>query len=157
MQYAEVTDNNRAAVNEFIKKQWFSTKMAVGGRLIDMTKLDGIITLENDEIIGLCTYVIYGGECEIISLDSLNEGIGIGSELVARVIETARKLHCKMVKLLTTNDNINTIKFYQRRGFDMCRLYCNAVNMSRKLKPSIPLKGDFDIPIKHEIEFEYIL
>lgn len=36
----------------------------------------------------------------------------------------------------------------------MTNLYRNALNVSRELKPSIPLLGDFDIPIKHEIEFE---
>ncbi|WP_346873864.1 hypothetical protein [Clostridium sp. UBA5988] len=36
----------------------------------------------------------------------------------------------------------------------MAKLYHNALDISRKLKPTIPLIGDFDIPLKHEIEFE---
>lgn len=61
---------------------------------------------------------------------------------------------CIKIKLITTNDNMNAIRFYQKRGFDMVHLYYDSVAASRKLKPSIPMVGDFGIPIKHEIEFE---
>ncbi|MGB8451863.1 MAG: hypothetical protein WCD89_05970 [Anaerocolumna sp.] len=39
----------------------------------------------------------------------------------------------------------------------MIHLYHNALDISRKLKPTIPYLGDFEIPLKHEIEFEMIL
>ncbi len=52
------------------------------------------------------------------------------------------------------NDNINAIRFYQKRGFDMAHLFRNAMDISRKLKPEIPLIGDNSIPLRHEIEFE---
>ena len=63
----------------------------------------------------------------------------------------------KKLKLITTNDNLNAIKFYQKRGFDMTFIYVNAVEAARKIKPSIPEKGDYDIPIRHEIEFEKLI
>jgi len=59
--------------------------------------------------------------------------------------------------LITTNDNINAIKFYQKRGFDLKAAHINAMDISRKLKPGIPLIGMHNIPIKHELEFEIIL
>lgn len=59
--------------------------------------------------------------------------------------------------LITTNDNINAIRFYQKRGFDMARLFRNALEASRRLKPEIPLLGENDIPLRHEIEFELLL
>ena len=65
----------------------------------------------------------------------------------------ARLALCKQVWLITTNDNIEAIHFYQRCGYDMVGLYHNALEESRKLKPQIPLVGSFGIPIKHEIEF----
>ena len=39
----------------------------------------------------------------------------------------------------------------------MVHLYHNALELSRKLKPEIPLIGENNIPLKHEIEFEIIL
>lgn len=61
------------------------------------------------------------------------------------------------IKVITTNDNINAIKFYQKRGFDMIKIYHNAIEESRKLKPTIPLIGNYGIPIIHEIEFPKLI
>ena len=49
------------------------------------------------------------------------------------------------------------MRFYQKRDFKTAAIYLNAVNESRRLKPSIPIKCGHGIPIKHEIEFEYIV
>ena len=37
---------------------------------------------EGDEWIGLLTFIVKDGECEVTSLDSLREGQGIGSKLI---------------------------------------------------------------------------
>ena len=66
----------------------------------------------------------------------------------------ARGEGIKKLILVTTNDNINALRFYQKRGFDMARLYRNAMEASRKIKPEIPLVGENGIPLRHEIEFE---
>ena len=58
------------------------------------------------------------------------------------------------IKVITTNDNIDAIKSYQKCGFDMIKIYHNAIEESRKLKPTIPLIGNYGIPITHEIEFK---
>jgi hypothetical protein len=46
----------------------------------------------NDEkqIIGLITYIIKENECEIISLDSIEEGKGFGTSLV-QIVENVAK------------------------------------------------------------------
>lgn len=152
-----ISSKNRHMVNEFIVSQWLSTDMVVRGELVDMTILEGFIVFDEDNIIGLITYRIKENECEIMSLDSLREKQGIGTALINKVLETAAKEKCRKIKLITTNDNINALRFYQKRGFDMVHLYYNALENSRRLKPSIPMVGDFGIPLKHELEFEMIL
>lgn len=119
-----------------------------------MTKVDGIAALENGDIVGLLTYTVHERVCEITSLDSLIEGKGIGTSLINKVIYIAKERNCEKIIAVTTNDNINAIRFYQKRGFDMAHLYHNALDISRKMKPSIPFIGDNEIPLKHEIEFE---
>ena len=94
---------------------------------------------------------------EILSLDSLQENQGIGSKLVQNVIHEAKERKLQKIVLITTNDNINAIRFYQKRGFDMVHLFHNAMDVSRKLKPEIPLIGENSIPLRHEIEFELIV
>lgn len=150
----EISPQNRQQINDFISSHWFSTNMIVRGEVVDMTILDGFAIYENETIIGLVTYEINSNECEIMSLDSLKEKEGIGTTLVNKVIEIATKVKCTKIKLITTNDNINAIRFYQKRGFDMVCIYHNALDISRKIKPSIQMIGEFNIPLKHEIEFE---
>ena len=94
---------------------------------------------------------------EILSLDSLQENQGIGSKLVQKIIYEAKERKLQKIVLITTNDNINAIRFYQKRGFDMVHLFHNAMDVSRKLKPEIPLIGENSIPLRHEIEFELIV
>lgn len=147
-------EQNRDEINEFIKIHWFSTDMVIRGEIVDMTKVDGFAMYENEKITGLITYRIIDSECEITSLDSLEEKRGIGTALINKVRELAVKDGLKKLKLITTNDNINALRFYQKYGFDMARLYHNSMEGARKLKPAIPLIGDNSIPLRHEIEFE---
>jgi ribosomal protein S18 acetylase RimI-like enzyme len=154
--YVPISIQNREQINAFIKERWFSTKMIIRGEIVDMTKVDGIIAMDANQMVGLLTYVIRDDICEITSLDSLKPGQGIGTTLINKVIRIAKEKKCSRIIVVTTNDNINAIRFYQKRGFDMARLYHNALDVSRKLKPEIPLVGNHGIPIKHEIEFEII-
>lgn len=157
MEIQAITPESRARVNAFIASHWFSTEMILRGEVINMTAVDGYFVERDDAIAALITYLVRGDVCEITSLDSLIEGRGTGSALVGKVIETARNRGCRKVIVVTTNDNIHAIRFYQKRGFDMARLYHNALSKSRELKPSIPLIGNDGIPLRHEIEFELLL
>jgi hypothetical protein len=67
------------------------------------------------------------------------------------------KLQAETVEVLrvtTTNDNLNALRFYQRRGFRMTEVRPGAVDRARSQKPSIPLVGEFGIPIHDEIDLE---
>jgi len=63
------------------------------------------------------------------------EGKGIGTALVNEVGKIAIKNNCKLIKLVTTNDNLLALRFYQKRGFILSRIINNAVDAARKLKP----------------------
>jgi GNAT superfamily N-acetyltransferase len=144
----------REMVNKLLSNNWGSTIMVTRGKVHNLEQLPGFIAMEDGEIKGLITYEMRENECEIISLDSFEEGRGIGSRLLQQVIQEAKLHNCNRVWLITTNDNVNAIRFYQKRGFNMAGLYLNAVNEARKIKPEIPLIGNDNIPILHEIEFE---
>ena len=69
------------------------------------------------------------------------------------VIKAAREKGADTITVVTTNDNIGAIAFYQKIGFDMEMLYRNSMDYVRKLKPTVPAIGDNNIPLRHEIEF----
>ena len=58
------------------------------------------------------------------------------------------------VFLITTNDNMHALRYYQKRGSELVAVHRGAVNESRKIKPSIPLTGMDGIPLRDEIELE---
>ena len=45
------------------------------------------------------------------------------------------------------------MRFYQRRGFALVRVYPGAIEQSRRIKPQIPRVGNFGIPIRDELKF----
>lgn len=128
--------------------------MVVHGACIDLGTADGWYACEGGDMLGLITYRISDDEMEILSLDSIRENCGTGTALLNRALSEARARRLRRVKLITTNDNLRAMQFYQKRGFDMIKLHHNALEQSRKLKPEIPLIGDNGIPLRHEIEFE---
>ena len=157
MDIRQIDQTSRNQVNAFIIQQWYTMQMVVHGERIDMCDAEGFYACEDDEIIGLIIYRINGKEMEILSLDSLQECKGIGTRLLDTAVAKARATGMQRIMLITTNDNLSALRFYQKRGFEMSRLYCNALEQARKIKPEIPLIGMDGIPLKHEIELEMIL
>ncbi len=71
------------------------------------------------------------------------EPIGVGSTLVAAVVDAAWKQGCRKLSVVTSNDNVRALSFYQRRG---------TVEKLRRIKPEIPKLRRNDIPIRDELE-----
>ena len=157
MNIRQIDQTSRDRINAFIVHQWYTMQMVVHGESIELGEAEGYYACEGDEIIGLITYRIIGKEMEILSLDSLREGEGIGTGLLDAAVSKARETGITRIRLITTNDNLAALRFYQKRGFELFRIYRYAVDQARKIKPEIPLTGMDGIPLKHEIELEMIL
>lgn len=142
---------------ELIDREWGPPGIVTRGRLHDTTNLSGFVAVENDTPIGLITFHIENNECEIISLNSLKGKRGIGSSLVDAVTKEVKTNGCHRVLVITTNDNMDALRFYQKRDFHVRAIFPNALEASRKLKPTIPLVGIDGIPLRDEIELELLL
>ncbi len=153
----EINEKYRDAVNQILWEEWYCPPSISKGKIIDTTTLPGLLSIEGEKIKGVITYHFENDECEIVTLNSFEEMKGIGTALINGVLNIARINNCRRLWLITTNDDINAIGFYQKRGFDLKAVYINAMENSRRLKPSIPLIGMNQIPIKHELEFEILL
>ena len=124
------------------------------GRVIRPAELGGFAAFRGKDAVGLLTYQIEGRDCEIVTLDSITEREGIVMSLVEAVKERAKAKGCRRIWLITTNDNLNALGFYQKRCFRLIALYPNALEASRKLKPQISMKAANGIPIRDELELE---
>ena len=146
--------SDRSWVESFVKSRWRSEIIVAKGRIIRPAELDGFAAFKGKSHVGLLTYRIEGLECEIITVDSTAEGEGIGTALIDAVKKKAKAKGCRRLRLITTNDNLNALGFYQRGGFRLMALYPNALEASRKLKPQISMKAANGIPIRDELELE---
>ncbi|OJE41438.1 acetyltransferase [Bacillus proteolyticus] len=153
----KITPEMKETIRGFMCENWGSSMMVSRGRAHQLEQLPGFIALKNDRIVGIITCEVLKNMCEIVSLDSFEEGNGIGTKLVDCVLQMARENECEKVWLITTNDNMNALRFYQKRNFIMTNLYMDAVKEARKIKKEIPFIGYDNIAISHEIQLEYTL
>jgi GNAT superfamily N-acetyltransferase len=150
-----INDQDRDWVQTFVSERWSGESVVVHGSEYLPHKLSGFIAATGAlKPVGLVTYLVENSECEIITLNSLMEGEGIGSALVQAVQGEATRLGCRRTWCITTNDNFPALIFYQKRGFRIVRVYPGAVERARVIKPSIPLFGLESIPIRDEIELQ---
>lgn len=142
---------------DVLMESWGSTRMATRGRLVDLRGARGFVA-ESDsgpDWLGYANYEIEGSAMEIVALESLAQGQGVASALLAACVSVAREANLERLWLISTNDNVDAVRYYQRRGFVLVAVHRDAVTLARRdLKPEIGLIGEHGIPIRDEIELE---
>jgi len=149
--------SDRPWVADFITEVWGSEIVVTRGKIFQPAELPGYMAYCQKQPVGLITFHIDGKNCEIVTLNSLIENVGIGSALLTKVRKRAEREGCARLWLITTNDNLRAIGFYQKRGFMIAAVHRNALENSRRLKPEIPLIGMDGIALRDEVEFEMFL
>ncbi len=152
-----IEDRQRETIAHLLACRWGSSMIVSRGVARQADQLPGFVATLHGSLVGMATYHIQREECEIVTLDSFREGKGIGSALLQSVRQVAIGAGCRRLWLITTNDNMPALRFYQMRGFRLVAIYPNAVERSRQLKPEIPVFGLDGIPLRDEIELEMIL
>jgi ribosomal protein S18 acetylase RimI-like enzyme len=148
------TAEDRDWIEAYITENWGASFVVAHGVVYYPHELPGYVAGLEGGRAGLATYHIEGEACEIVTLDSQKPGIGIGTALIEAVKEAALESGCKRLWVITTNDNLHALGFYQKRGFELVRINRNAIEASRRIKPSISRYGMDGIPIRDEIELE---
>lgn len=148
---------DRKWIEEFYIQRWGSGRVVTRCTLYTVAELAGFIAWKGDTRIGLLTYRLSDDAVEIVTLDSVETGRGIGTALILEMIQFARVAKHQRLWLITTNDNTPALRFYQKIGFRLVKIHRDAIRASRELKPEIPLTGLDGIPIRDEIEMEYPL
>lgn len=165
--------SDREWVAHFLDERWGTTQIVSRGKSVYGHLLPGFMAersanLPHDseseggdgedkaavENIGLVTVHVGDKECEITTLNSLTESEGVGSALVEAVENWAQEAGIERLWLVTTNDNLAALKFWQRRGYELVTVHRNAIADARRIKPQIPITGLNGITIRDEIELE---
>jgi ribosomal protein S18 acetylase RimI-like enzyme len=120
------------------------------GELIDVLDRPGLVAEADGELIGLLIYDPQPAECELVAIVATPRGSGIGTALFRALRE---RVPDRLIWLVTTNDNLDALRFYQRRGFRLRALRTGAVDEARRtIKPTIPEIGEHGIALRDELE-----
>ncbi len=147
-----LTPADRAWMIAHADELWAGQAVISRGVAHRVAELPGFIARIGGDRSGFATYWLAEDACELVTIDAFRQFCGIGTALLRAVREAAGDRH---LWLITTNDNIDAIRFYQRRGFVLTAIYPNAIEESRKLKPQIPRVGNHGIPIRDELLFTH--
>jgi N-acetylglutamate synthase-like GNAT family acetyltransferase/predicted enzyme related to lactoylglutathione lyase len=145
-------DQERVA--KLMQELWGEDRVVSHGQEFITSQLPALMAYHQTKFVGLLTYQIRGDTCEVVTINNFGEVRGAGSALIERVKAVAQAQGCKRLFLCTTNDNLEALAFYQKRGFRLIRVCPNAVDEARRLKPSIPLVAGNGIAIRDELELE---
>jgi GNAT superfamily N-acetyltransferase len=141
-------------IEQTLEELWGNRMIAVHGQLFDAAALPALIAGGR---LGLLTYTVEPPTAEIVTLNALEPRQGIGSALVAALAAELAACGVGEIHLTTTNDNLDALRFYQRRGFRLAAVRPGAVDAARHLKPAIPVVGNYGIARHDEIELVLIL
>ena len=148
----------RGELDRVIAKSWGSPYVVSRGSLYRVSELPCLLATDGDRWLGVAAYRLAAGACELVLLEAFERGHGTGTALLSAVVEQARAAGARRLWLVTTNDHVDALCFYQRRGLRLVRLWPDAVTQARKLlKPEIPLTGDHGIAIRDELELDFPL
>ncbi|MXN63341.1 GNAT family N-acetyltransferase [Stappia sp. GBMRC 2046] len=148
-----IEEADHEKVVDLLTKRWTSPLQLLDGKMVDASRLPGFIAEEDGEIAGLVTVIKRDEEWEILTLDSLKGQSGTGTLLLNAVVGDAVEHGIKRVTVRTSNDNLDAFRFYQRRGFRLEGVNPGVIDEERKMKPEIPMTGEYGIPIHDEVLF----
>ena len=137
-----ISPEDREWVADTIGSAFGSVRLMSNDRMIDDASLLDGFAAEID------------GDTELVALVTTYRGAGVGGALLEAVVERGRRDRWKRLWLVTSNDNTDAIRMYQRAGWDWVDFRRDAITRARMLKPEIPEKGNHGIPIRHELQFE---
>ena len=157
LEIREFMQSDQEWARTLFSQRWGSETVVTRGKVHHVDKLSGFVALVDGVQKGLVTYRIDENECEVITLDSLHEGKGIGTALLDTIRQHAGSIGCIRIWLVTTNDNTPALRFYQKRGYEIVAVHRDAIRESRFIKPEIPERGIDNIQIRDEIELELML
>ena len=149
----ELRESDRPWLADLMTRAWGLPVVSISG-VYDSSTLPGFVSDEPGGPAGAVTYHLTEGGCEVVTLNSLHPGRGIGSALLAAVKRRADE-DGRRLWLITTNNNVDAIRFYQRRGMDLRALHRDFVDEVRRHKPRLNDHGADGIPFRHALEFAY--
>ncbi len=139
-----------------VAREWGTDALVIAGKvratddmsLIAATRADG-------RVLGIAYYAMTEAVAllgAIVVVDASEPGVG--TMLFNAVADEARTLKLKKLRAITTNDNFEAMKFYQKRGMHFLSLFPGGMNAYRAFKPNLRSEGRHGIACRDMLELE---
>jgi GNAT superfamily N-acetyltransferase len=142
-------------IEKMLRERWGGVQVIAHDEVFDAHLLPALVGGERE---GLATFRTQQTNlikfAELVTLDAVKANQGVGTALVEALVSRLRVEMITVLRVTTTNDNLNALRFYQRRGFRITAVHPGAVDKARLIKPSISVIGEYGIPLRDEIELE---
>jgi ribosomal protein S18 acetylase RimI-like enzyme len=149
------TPADRPTVERIQLELWGSPICVAHGEVFRPGDLPGFFAEDAGMVVGMLTYQQPDPTTvEVVTIDALQRHAGIGTALLNAASTFAASAGATRLVLTTTNDNVDALRFYQRRGFHLIALRPGALDETRKLKPEVGSTGNHGIPLSDELELE---
>ena len=138
MQVRAKQEDDQDWIGEVLARHWGGSQIALGGRLVDACDLPALIAGERE---GLATYLIAadGTTAELVTLNALIERRGVGTALIEDLTARFAAAGVRVLRVRMTNDNLDALRFYQRRGFRLAALQPRRHRQGAQLKAVDPV------------------
>ncbi|MET7401393.1 GNAT family N-acetyltransferase [Dactylosporangium sp. NPDC005572] len=142
-------------INSILTASYGVTTVVTGDRIRNAAELATLVAENATGPVGLLTYEAGPEGLEVVTIDTSIRRIGAGTALLSAARDLAARSGLRRVWLITTNDNLDALRFYQRRGMRIVRVHPGAVDRARLHKPAIPAAGSYGIALHDELELEF--
>jgi GNAT superfamily N-acetyltransferase len=146
---------DRGAIDALHDREWGGPYVIAHDVRYDLRELPTLVAVEaSGAVRGALAWHLDARGLEVVSVVADEPGRGIGTALLDAATETARQRGADRLWLITTNDNLRALRFYQRRGLRIVGVDPGAVDRARQRKPTIPTLGEHGIPLHDELVLE---
>lgn len=145
----EAQPGDRRAIEQICDRAWGETEIDVFGRTFDVLACDNLVAVDGDELLGLISCTVHGGELAVVmySVYPHSQGRGVGSALLDAAAEMAASRSLASMKAAVSNDDLPLLYFYQRHAFAIVEI-ATGLLADRLGYAGIGFAG---IPIRDEI------
>ena len=147
-----ITD--RAFLDELLRLRWSGGALMLRGKIVHPKDVEALAAYHDGRLAGVATWRLEGPVMYLATLNNITEQRGVGMALLDAMLKLGREKGSALLRVIVTNDNLNALGFYQRRGFRIIAVYPGAIDTIRALMPAIPYIGQNRIQMRDEIELE---
>ncbi len=147
---------DKDAVHELLFKRWNDDCIIFGGRAYTSRDFDTHGAFDADgNLLAIAMWMMRGKVALLGAVDSIVPRSGAASQIIAFVADQARRQGARSLRAVTTNDNLDALRYYQVQGFRLDALFVGAVDAYRgRSDPNFRRIGFYGLPVRDTLEME---